>query len=136
MKAHYNHLFGGENVTSSPSFTSGGGLHRSTTIAYWLRESTLEYYRINGVIKATLNTQLVRFNTTQLAKQPKQPKQTNATKATQCNQSNQSNSMQLNATKSNQSNQSKPMQPKQLKSTQFNSTQYILYRSVPTPHHS
>ena len=47
MKIHYHHLFRGENVTSSLSFTSGGGLHRSTTIAYWLRESTLECFRLN-----------------------------------------------------------------------------------------
>ena len=47
MKAHYNHLFRGENVTSSPSFTSGGGLHRRTTIAYWMKESTLECCRLN-----------------------------------------------------------------------------------------
>ena len=47
MKTHYHHLFRGENVTSSLSFTSGGGLHRRTTIAYWLRESTLECFRLN-----------------------------------------------------------------------------------------
>ena len=47
MKTHYHHLFRGENVTSSLSFTSGGGLHRRTTIAYWLRRSTLECFRLN-----------------------------------------------------------------------------------------
>ena len=35
MKTHCHHLFRGENVTSSPSFTSEGGLHRRTAIAYW-----------------------------------------------------------------------------------------------------
>ena len=47
MKIHYHHLFKGENVTSSLSFTSGGGLHRRTAIAYWLRESTLECFHLN-----------------------------------------------------------------------------------------
>ena len=47
MKTHYHHLFKGENVTSSLSFTSGGGLHRRTAIAYWLRESTLECFHLN-----------------------------------------------------------------------------------------
>ena len=46
MKTHYHHLFRGENVTSSLSFTSGGGLHRRTTIAYWMRESTLKCFRL------------------------------------------------------------------------------------------
>ena len=46
MKTHYSTFLGARMWPARPSFTSGGGLHRRTTIAYWMRESTLECFRL------------------------------------------------------------------------------------------